>query len=232
MFMGEISMCETLLNLPLFKGATRDQIYGFVEKTHLLFNTFDVGSKISSGKDSCRSVRSLISGDARVVRPLFNSRLFLSEVVGPGHIIGLERLFGLDNKLDFSVIAISRCGTMEFSKAQYLKLLQENQIFLMNCLNFLSRSAQKRSNVLMSDVPGSILSFLVQTVEAYTGHDSRAINFETHGVSVIEFFDQFFPNGARQIEELESKGLVSISKTKSMEIVSRTNLIDAHELQF
>lgn len=70
--MTKFSMFETLMSLPLFKGASHEQISLFVEKTHLSFKNYNPGENIASassllvttGAIWCKTLKSRsLSGD-------------------------------------------------------------------------------------------------------------------------------------------------------------------------
>lgn len=222
-------MFETLMSLPLFKGASAEQISAFVEKTHLAFKTYNPGETIASGKDSCRTLRCLISGEMQVAHPLFSDNIIVHETAPAGRFIGAERLFGLDNHLRFKARALTRCGTMELPKSQYMTLLQTNQIFLMNCLNYLARSAQKGCGVLVDADAGSLASLLAHMVNVTTTHDSRDISVESVNRPVKEFFANILRDADRQFDTLEGEGIVSMANDRQLLVPSRERLMELVE---
>lgn len=224
--MAGYSMFETLMSLPLFKGASVEQISAFVEKTHLAFKTYNPGETIASGKDSCRTLRCLISGEMRVAHPMFSEGIIVNETVSAGRFIGAERLFGLDNHLGFKARALTRCGTMELPKSQYMTLLQSNQIFLMNCLNYLARSAQKGFSVLAEADPGSLASLLAHMINVTTTHESRDISVESVNCPVKEFFSGILHDAESQLDVLESEGVVSMADYRQLLVPSRERLME------
>lgn len=221
-------MFETLMSLPLFKGASYEQISLFVEKTHLSFNSYGPGEWIVTDKDTCRNLCCLLSGTISVMHPVFSGNIIVREVVGPGRFMGVERLFGLENGFSFSARALVRCGTMEFSKNQYLSLLQSNQIFLMNSLNYISRYAQKCEAFITDSRMDSLLSLLVHLIEAKTAPDSRQIRIESTTVPLIEYLSFSVPVCGDQITPLVDSGLIRVLSDYMIEIPSRRQLLNSY----
>jgi len=219
-------MFETLMSLPLFKGASVEQISSFVEKTNLSFKSFNPGEKIASYKDSCKTLRCLISGEMEVSHPLFSGNLMVYETVGPGRFIGVEHFFGLDHRLELSARALSRCGTMEIQKHQYMSLLQNNQIFLMNILNYLARSAQKGYNVLAEAEYGSLVSLLAHMVDTTTTNESTFVSVESVGVPLIEFFSKLYSDADVQLKSLAENGVLVIVSDRKIAFPSRVHLME------
>lgn len=219
-------MFETLMSLPLFKGASVEQISSFVEKTNLSFKSFNPGEKIASYKDTCRTLRCLISGEMLVSHPIFSGKLTVHETSGPGRFIGVEHLFGLDNKLELSAIASCRCGTIEIQKSQYLSLLQNNQIFLMNILNYLARSAQKCYNFHAWIKSGSLVSLLAHVVDSTTTGESKLISVESVGSTLLEFLSLFYSDAEKQLRSLAEIGLLEIVSDRKIAFPSRVHLME------
>ncbi len=224
--MAVYSMFETLMSLPLFKGASEEQISAFVEKTHLSFKSFNPGEKIALCNDTCRTLWCLISGEMEVSHPLFSGKLIVRERVGSGRFIGVEHLFGLDNRLGLSAMALSRCGTMEIQKQQYMSLLQNNQIFLMNIMNYLARSSQKCYNLISAADVTSLVSLLARIVDVTTTNESTFVSMESAGVPLFDFFSNLFPNAEAQLRYLAECGVVEIVSDRQIAFPSRVRLME------
>lgn len=226
--MTKFSMFETLMSLPLFKGASHEQISLFVEKTHLFFKNYNPGENIISCHEECSRLQCLLSGSMEVVYPLFSGNILLHETVGAGRFLGVERLFGLDNNFNMTVRAVERCGTMEFSKNQYLSLLQSNQIFLMNCLNYISRHAQKCESLIEDACFDSVLSLLGHIVDSKTLPDTRVIKFESTAVPLMEYFSSFMSVNNDQFRKLVDKDIIRVISDYILEIPSRSIFMDSY----
>lgn len=221
-------MFETLMSLPLFKGASHEQISMFVEKTHLSFNSYEPGDTIVSASDICSNVCCLLSGTMTVEHPVFSGNIVVREIVGHGRFLGVERLFGLDNRFALSARAADKCGTMEFSKNQYLALLQSNQIFLMNSLNYISRHAQKCESFINDGCNGSLLSVLAHILDAKTSPESMLIFLESVYAPLSDCLAFALPSASCQIDALARAGLVRVVSDHKLEIPSRERLINAY----
>lgn len=220
-------MFEILMSLPMFRGVSQEQISSFVDKTHLLFRTYQPGERIVSERDSCRSVRCLISGEMEVTHPLFAGRLHVRERVGSGRFIGLDRLFGLNLHFNFSARAATKCGTMEFPKAQYMALLQSNQIYLMNCLNYLSLSSQRAESPVVDSVPGSLVSLLARIVDMTTTRDSKDIELSSSGMPLADFFRKVMPiDDPSEFDTLCGEGVLEVVSDEKVIVPDRKRLLD------
>ncbi len=220
-------MFETLMGLPLLSGASHEQISGFIAKTHLDFSTFNPGDEIVALNSRCRTLRCILSGDAVVSHPLFENNIIVNEVAGPGRFLGAERLFGLENNFCFRVEALTRCGTMEISKPQYLRLLQSDQIFLINYLNYLSRTAQRNEDLLVNSQLDSIASLFFHILELTTSRDSRNITIASRRMPMRDFLVNKLHMDSAELQSFIDAGLVHKVNDHTIQIPDRQRIFDA-----
>lgn len=142
------SMYETIMDLPLFKGTSHAQISEFLEFTHLDFLRYEENELIVKGGTPCRNLVFLLSGSASMEVPLLNGQATAHVVLGPGSVIGPNNLFGMHTDYPADVRALESTGVMQIMKHQYLDLLNTDNIYLINYLNYLSYKAQSRHEML------------------------------------------------------------------------------------
>lgn len=223
--MSEMSMYETLMELPLFKGASIEQISTLIEKFHLDFNTYLPGSRILAEGTKCQSLKCVLSGEVKIVHPLMSGKLLVHETAGRGRYIGFERLFGLDNQIPFSVHALTRCGTLDISKSQYMRLLQTEQIYLFNALNFLSRSAQRNEDAIIRAHTISLISTLVLIIDMTTVKSSRNIYFESVGSTMENLLGNISVSWPDELRDLLNTGIVRLTSPTTMQVTDRAEFI-------
>ena len=220
------SMYERLMGLPLFKGASTELIHSFAEKTPLRFTTYKPGETIVRERDNCSTVKCVVSGSVVCEHHLFNGAMTVREFLDAGVVLAVEHLFGLDTRYGICVKANSQCGIMEFSKKQYMQLLQTHNLVLLNYLNYLARRAQNCEHALSSHTMKNIsseLSFLVQVSSNVDGHD---IDIETSGTPIIEVLSGGERAEDRDFEELIKNGFIEILSDYKIKIPSRKLLLD------
>lgn len=144
------TMYETIMNLPLFKGLSHEQVSSFLEKTHFKFSKYSDREKIVSAGERVEEMKCVISGQIRLCHIIGDKDLLrLTELRRNHEVIGADRLFGMDTTYGADICAVGNVSTMEFSKDQYQNLLNAGSIYLLNYLNSLSYGAQIRFNILM-----------------------------------------------------------------------------------
>ncbi len=137
------SVYDILLDLPILKGIGRDRLSTLIEKTHLDFKTVKAEALITEAGIPCNTVRCVLSGSFEKITLCMDGKLTVREEMTAPAIIGLENLFGLDTTYRSNYVASTECSVMEFSKMQLVSLLANNEICLINMLNYLSAAAQR-----------------------------------------------------------------------------------------
>ncbi len=135
-------MYEQLTRLPLFQGATKEQIVELIEKLPLHFVKLKAGETAVSHGDRCSHVRFIVSGSLDVTRPTPSGNQRYN-IAAPA-VLGPEFLFGASNVYPFDAIAgTDGCGLLLLTKRHFLTMLESNRIFMFNILNMLSTLAQR-----------------------------------------------------------------------------------------
>ncbi len=203
------TMYETIMNLPLFKGVSNEQVSAFLEKTHLKFTKYSAGETIASRNEPVKGIKCIISGDASAKYNFADgSNLFLTETISGGHIIGADRLFGMDTTYNSDVTALNQVSVMEFNKEQYLNLLNSAPIYLLNYLNYLSYRAQKNSDITIYCPMGELGSILKCLIEIFTSRRAKAISFEYDLPTLSKFTNLSESKIVEELELLSKKGAI------------------------
>lgn len=162
------SMYEMIMDLPLFKGVSKDQISLFLEKTNIGFDNYEAGDLLAEMGEPVRMVRFVISGDISLIHPLDGVAVTLEERSGFGKVLGADRLFGLQTGYPYKAVAKTRTSIMQFSKGQYVNLLHSDRIYMLNFFNYLSSRAQRPVDSAMVYCHGDIHSRMCLLVSTMT----------------------------------------------------------------
>lgn len=219
------SIYETIMGLPLFKGASNEVIHAFVEKTPLSFSKYDAGSIIVTPGMHCDSVKCLLSGRAKVTLRTFGEKIEVTYTVGPEIVFGIEHLLGLDTNYGCRIAAESECGVMEFPKKHYLQLVRDNHLLLINYLNYLSMLAQRGPSVLAEQTLGRPFDAIRLLVSMLTPRNAIDIEVRSRIEPLCRVFgnpDEFRTEAAL----LESRGAIHMPDDRHLRVLSVENLKD------
>lgn len=203
-------MYETIQGLPLFKGTTTEHISAFLEKTNVEFVNFTPGQVLAEAGKQCADLKFVISGVVRSETSLAEGRAVLETVSGYGTVLSPCNLFGLHTHYPASVTSLEGGSYMQIRKDQYLDLLHNDTIYLVNYLNYLSFNAQ-RSRMALCGMGGRRLHSWLEAIRSgLVERRCREARVRTTRADLAAVLDM-------SVSELEDE-LVGLSVTGDLEI--------------
>lgn len=172
--MSAINFFDTLTDLPLFKGISHETMARTVGRYRFEFKKFVEGETIIEAGSPCASIVFVLSGKVRMKTVIADFEI--GQTLSEGSVFMADFLYGRITKFPSSVVASETVGTLEISKADYINILNSDNIFLLNYLNYLSRKAQ----LCFDNVPnGSFLSKISYLIDFFTQPSSSDIQIRT-----------------------------------------------------
>ena len=142
-------MYDLLMQLPIFQGISVEQMTHILEVIPFDFKTYKSGEVIISGGDDCPGTTFLLSGRVCLQTPVFNHRVLLTQMFDAPYTFSLHHLFGADTQVRSTMTAAAeKTGVMILKKKDFLRILHENEITLINVLNMLCTRAQKQHKAI------------------------------------------------------------------------------------
>ena len=138
-------MYQLLMGLPLFSGVTYEKMLEIIGNTKFHFLKFLGGETFIAEGEQCTHIKFIISGKVRVSIANHDRRFTVSQTLTAPDVVAPEYIFGRSTVYPCSVVALEPTGVLQISKADYMKILNSDPIFLINYLNLLSMNAQKSS---------------------------------------------------------------------------------------
>lgn len=181
------TMYEMLMGLPLLKGVGKEQVSLFLEKTNIAFTNYIDGDVIVSRGEEAKMVKFVIKGEVSVSHNVSDGSIIVEEIAGTGRVFGADRLFGITKGYPYEVRSIGKTSIMEFSKQQYVTLLNSNWIYLLNFFNYLSLRAQRPVELLQEYGEGTIQSRLSLLVGIITSPDAIKITIRAGEESLADY---------------------------------------------
>lgn len=150
------SMLTLLMELPLFRGVSEDTMRKTVGNAKFHFLKYPQGTEIIKPLSPCTHITFVISGAVRVSTSNRNGRISVSQTLHAPDVIAPDFLFGRATNYPCRVVALEDAGILQISKADYLKILNSDPVFMFNYLNIISMNAQKSVVGLMSMTSGAL----------------------------------------------------------------------------
>ena len=220
------NMFDKLLHLPLFQGVSHETLSTTVEKVPFHFLKFKRGEKIIDRGDKCTHVRFIISGNVKITYESKKLKFSIShELTGP-EVIAPDYLFGLDTSYPFTLKAIDECGILQLSKNDYVSMLQTDNVFLYNILNYLSRNSQSFKSQLLNAEQVTVTERLVMLVSAFSSQKSKNIVLEFRQRDLCRILGARRPALITTINQLRDAELIEMPNNSTIVISDRKQLLE------
>lgn len=220
-------MFDLLMELPLFRGVSRETMKKTVGMAKFHFLKYPAGTLVVKEHTPCTHISFVISGAVRLTTTNRNGRICVSQTLKAPDVIAPDFLFGRATYYPCKVEAVEATGILQIAKADYLKILNSDPVFMFNYLNIISMNAQKSVVGLMSLTSGSLEERIAFWVIALTQPSGENIAIECPlrnlcaiwGVqrsALVEALSRMKEYG---VESFNSSGVVFSSRKKLLDML-------------
>lgn len=171
-------MFDLLMELPLFRGVSRETMGKIVGMAKFHFLKYPAGAAVVKEHSPCTHITFIISGRVRLTTTNNNGRLSVSQTLVAPDVIAPDFLFGRATSYPCRAVALEASGVLQISKADYIKILNSDPVFMFNYLNIISVNAQKSVIGLMSLTSGSLEERIAFWVIALTQSSGENISID------------------------------------------------------
>lgn len=208
------SMFEILMELPLFRGVTRERIARTVGEAKFHFLKYPEGETIVKAGDTCRHITFVISGSVRCTVVNANGRFAVGQTLKAPAVIYPDFLFGRATEFPGTVTALEPTGILQISKADYMKILYSDEVFMFNFLNTLSVNAQKSVKGIMSLTTGEIDERIAFWIIALTQPGGTDIRLTCRRRDLCSLFGVQRSVFDATLEKMKESDLLDFTKTE------------------
>lgn len=134
-----MSVFEIFMQLPLFKGIDKEEMFSLIPKINLDFETFQPGEVVFDRQMDPGGLIYLLKGKVKT-RSINREE----EISGPV-LLSYTGLFGSNRHYSADVTALDICNTLNVETKSLLFLLRNCPAFMMNYLDLLSDTIDKLS---------------------------------------------------------------------------------------
>lgn len=218
-----MNIFDTLTELPLFKGVSRETMSRTVGNYRFEFKKYAPGEIIVKAGAPCRSVIFILSGKVNSSLSLSDD-LRIVQILPANVMIDTEFLFGKHTSHPALISAEDRVAVLEISKNDFIGIIASDTVFMFNYLNILSRKSQK----IFDNYPvtGSLLSQLTTITDFFTDPKATQITVCFHPDTERAFgmSPEQFSSEARKLLE---KKLIANFDGMAVYISDRSRLLEA-----
>lgn len=221
--MSNVSIYDTLLELPLFHGASRERLSEIVGAIKFHFLRYSPGDVIFEAAENCTHIRFILSGRVWLSISAENKGFEVLQTIAGPDVLQPDFLYGRTTSYPSEAVAQTAVGILQIEKADYLRILTMDKVFLINYLNYLSMNAQKSLYVM--ELPGAgvarRLSFLVR---ALTQPGAKDVEIKSHGTSFEEMFGTDATSLRDALQQLEANDIIECG-SQCIKIIDRRSLL-------
>jgi len=134
-----MSIFELFMQLPLFKGVDKDELFSLISKVNLDFEKYKSGDVIFNQRMDSHGLVYLLNGKVKT-----HSKSGERTISGPD-LLSYLGLFGSNRRYSMDVTALETSSILNIETKSLLFLLRQCPVFMVNYLNLLSDTIDKLS---------------------------------------------------------------------------------------
>ena len=208
------SIFETLLDLPLLRGASRERISETAGNTKFHFLKYLEGNQIVAPGQQCSHMMFLLSGKVRVEVASSDGRFRLGQTLTGADAILPQFLFGRNTVSPCTVTATDTCSIMQVDKNDWLKILNLDPVFMLNYLNMLSSGSQNVVEGILAITTGSIEERLAVWIVCMTQPGATEITLGCRQRDLYSVFGVQRSSFISAMESMRERGLIEYTNNE------------------
>ena len=216
---------EILTGSPLFKGLTMTDIKSVLSEVPHKVRKFNSGSLIAQSGEQVNSLMLVISGLIKAEMVDYTGRIIkIEDIAAPG-AIAPAFMFGNKNRFPVNVIAVPDTELLIIEKSDFLKLLRNNDIILINFLDMISNRSRFLSDKIKFLNFKTIKSKLAMYILELAGDTKVEVKLDRTQNDLADYFGVARPSVARALGDLEEMGIIS-THGKYIKLLRKEQLAD------
>ncbi len=205
-------MVERLLQNPLFRGITPDELSRNFEGVDYQIKSYKKGEILAFQGDICNRLLILLRGSVRGEMIDYSGKLIkIEDIIAPRALAPLF-LFGTENKFPVEVTANEEVEVLMIPKESVLKLFQRNTLFLENYLNTSANYAKTLSYKLFFLSFKSIKQKLASYILRLPITTTNQVVMDRSQQELADYFGVSRPSLARELSHMQDEGLLSVDR--------------------
>jgi len=216
-------MISILLENPLFKGTTQEELSRNLDGLGYQIKNFRKGDILAFQGDVCNKLIILLKGSVRGEMIDYSGKLIKIEDIAAPRALAPLFLFGTENKYPVEVTANEEVEALFIPKDSVLLLFQRNKRFLENYLNTSANYAKTLSDKLFflsfKNIKQKLASYILRLS---TGTDDKIV-MDRSQQQMADYFGVSRPSLARELSHMQEEGLISVDR-KHIRILKKEKL--------
>lgn len=204
---------ESLLELPLFQGMSRNDMDEVVSKTKFGFVKFAAGRHVVSEGAPCIHLYFLMSGTLKATARADDHSYSLDEELCAPDVLQPERIFGLSQRFTHTFTAATPCSFMRIDKKEVLRLSQTYEIFRFNLLNMVCTQSQKLMRQPWRPQPATIRLKVLRFAETHSLRPSGSKTLHIKMETLARLIGESRLNLSHELNAMNTEGLITLTRS-------------------
>jgi len=203
-----------LTNSPLFMGVKPERLEKLLEGLNFQIKDYPKEAVVKLAQEDCNALVIIEAGVVRGEMTDMSGKVLKVEDISAPNAIASAFLFGRNNRFPVNVIANTDCKLIIIPKAEFVKLLQDDEIILVNYLNMISNKAQFLSSRLsilsLKDLKAKLAHYILQQTQ-----NGRVINFTMpqNQTKLADFLGVARPSLARALKQMVADNIIELNRS-------------------
>ena len=216
-------MFDLLLDLPLFKGVSRERIADIVGKAKCHFIKYKAGEEIVSYGEHCTHLKFVLSGSVYATITSWDANFAIHQTFSAPDVLVADFLFGKETVYPCVCKALTDISVLQISKYDYLNILSLDQVLMLNYLNYLSRNAQKSLGI-MALTSGDVEKRIAYWIVSLTRPSSRDIVLQGRHCDLATVFGTDAETFIDAVKRMSHEGLITYGDD-FIKVVNRRDIL-------
>lgn len=208
-------MYQILLNSPLFKGLTTDELDALMQKINHQIRQFRSGELLAQAGENVDKAMLLLQGRLQGEMIDFAGNSLKIEELDPPQMVAAAFLFGPQNKFPVFLSAKTEGKIMVILKKDFTKMLSIEPRVMVNYINIVSAKAQFLSGKItflsLKTIKEKIAFYLLQRTRHF---QNMQVEIDQTQTSLADLFGVTRPALTRSILEMEKQGILVWTRDK------------------
>ena len=202
------SMFDTLLELPLFKGVSREKIADIVGKVKFHFLKYPEDTVFLRPGDVTEHLFFVLSGKVTLTIASEDNRFSVGQTLAGPDVIMPDFLFGMATTYPCTGVTIEPTSILQIEKSDFLKILSMDSVVLLNYLNTLSTNSQKSLSGIVALSDGNIETRIAFWIIALTQPTATDISLQCRQRDLSGVFGVQRSALVNALDRMKNAGLV------------------------
>ena len=208
----EITMYDTLLQLPLFQGLCKDDFTCIIEKVKFHFRNYNEDEIIAKQGEPCNQLIFLLEGNLSIQTIDETHDFRLTETIASPAVIEPYSLFGMYTRFNATYQVQGQAKLLFIDKSYILSELNNYEIFRLNYLNILSNRVQVTSHKLWNNHIGTLKEKLANFILLRSFKPEGEKKLQIGMEDLARLINETRINVSKTLNDLQNKGLVQLNR--------------------